>query len=521
MPRDDRPPFRKSSKFSKPPQKKFGRGGFRKGGPKRTGGDDDVTPEGVRLQKVMASAGVGSRRHCEELIAAGRVQIAGTTARLGDRVPEGAKVTVDGEELRVSSRPVYYLVNKPDGVVSTNYDQSGRTRVIDLVPQDDREHLFTVGRLDMSSEGLILVTNDGELANRLTHPKFGVEKTYLALVAGRPESAVYQKLRQGVHLAEGVARCVSVFVKKELPQSTLLEIVLNEGKNREIRRILAKVGHKVLTLKRIGLGELTMKGLRVGEFRPLSPHELRLLQESTGKRRRPQTQARPVDEAELLAAAKPAVADGDEPTDNAPPREGRGDRSQGRREDRGDGRGGDRRPPRAGGKFGREGRPPREGQAGREGRPALAQALGSASRVRSARCLAAEPTRCRKRGAKVVVRRAASGSAIGARKDVSAVAESLKVRGSSAVQGEAGVRRSPKTVRRGSPKTPNSATTAATKGSRSANIRKCRNPAARRSCAVRKGAAVRSFAASDDRRRSFPSGRNATSPRNHRISATI
>jgi 23S rRNA pseudouridine2605 synthase len=369
MPRDDRPQFRKSSKFSKspsgrsaygPPKKKFGRPGGRKTGPKRTGADDDVTPEGVRLQKVMAAAGVGSRRHCEELIAEGRVQINGTTARLGDRVPEGATVTVDGEALRVASRTVYYLVNKPDGVVSTNYDQSGRTRVVDLVPQADREHLFTVGRLDLSSEGLILVTNDGELANRLTHPKFGVEKTYAALVAGRPEPAVYQKLRQGVHLAEGVARCVSVYVKKELPQSTLLEIVLNEGKNREIRRILAKVGHKVLTLKRIAIGEVTMKGLKVGEFRPLTPYELKSLRESTGKqRRRPQEPARPVDEAELMAAAKPPVAEDDEATTDAPRREGRGDA----------------RPPR--GKFGRdaeggrEGRPRREGQGDRGGRPAF------------------------------------------------------------------------------------------------------------------------------------------------------
>ena len=186
----------------------------------------------------------------------------------GARVPEGAKVTVDGEALRIQSRMVHYLVNKPNGVVCTNYDQSGRTRVIDLVPQDDREHLFPVGRLDLSSEGLIIVTNDGELANQLTHPKFGVEKTYLALIAGRPEPGVLQKLRQGVHLAEGVARCVSVYVKKEMPQSTLLEIVLNEGKNREIRRILAKVGHKVLTLKRTAIGDVTMRGLKPGEFRP-------------------------------------------------------------------------------------------------------------------------------------------------------------------------------------------------------------------------------------------------------------
>lgn len=312
MPRDQRPPFRKPSGFKKPRRKQ----------PRRDESAGDGV-EGVRLQKIMASAGLGSRRHCEDLIAAGRVQINGEVAKLGARVPEGAKVTVDGESLRIQSRMVHYLVNKPNGVVCTNYDQSGRTRVIDLVPQDEREHLFTVGRLDLSSEGLIIVTNDGELANHLTHPKFGVEKTYLALIAGRPEPGVLQKLRQGVHLAEGVARCVSVYVKKELPQSTLLEIVLNEGKNREIRRILAKVGHKVLTLKRTAIGDVTMRGLRPGEFRPLSPRELRDLREAHARRRKP-SQSRPVDEAELLAAAKPAGDDAGAPTENqtAPRREG-------------------------------------------------------------------------------------------------------------------------------------------------------------------------------------------------------
>lgn len=320
MPRDQRPPFRKPSGFKKPRRKQ----------PRRDDSDGDNV-DGVRLQKVMASAGLGSRRHCEDLIAAGRVQINGDIAKLGARVPEGAKVTVDGEALRIQSRMVHYLVNKPNGVVCTNYDQSGRTRVIDLVPQDDREHLFPVGRLDLSSEGLIIVTNDGELANQLTHPKFGVEKTYLALIAGRPEPGVLQKLRQGVHLAEGVARCVSVYVKKEMPQSTLLEIVLNEGKNREIRRILAKVGHKVLTLKRTAIGDVTMRNLKPGEFRPLSPRELRDLREAHARSRKP-SQARPVNEAELLAIAKPAADETARPE----------------QEQRAPRRDGDARPPRSG-----------------------------------------------------------------------------------------------------------------------------------------------------------------------------
>ena len=142
-----------------------------------------------RLQKVMARAGIGSRRHCEELIAAGRVQIDNrTVTELGTKVTPGQQVMVDGTPL-ANTRLVHYLVNKPVGVVSTNNDPAGRPRVIDLLPQVN-ERLFTVGRLDMSSEGLILVTNDGELANRLAHPRFGVEKTYLVQVAGKPDREV-------------------------------------------------------------------------------------------------------------------------------------------------------------------------------------------------------------------------------------------------------------------------------------------------------------------------------------------
>ena len=148
--------------------------------------------------------------------------------------------------------------------------------MIDLLPNKN-ERLFTVGRLDLSSEGLMLVTNDGQLANELAHPRYGVEKTYHALVAGTPPREVLAKLREGVRLAEGVARVVSVRVKSTLKQSTLLEIVLAEGRNREIRRILAKVGHKVLRLKRVALGGVRLKDLPPGEFRKLRSDELRLL----------------------------------------------------------------------------------------------------------------------------------------------------------------------------------------------------------------------------------------------------
>jgi 23S rRNA pseudouridine2605 synthase len=250
--------------------------------------DDNDADGATRLQKVMAAGGIGSRRHCEEMILEGRVQVDGKTVKqLGTKVDPSQEIYVDGELLKQPRGPVYWLVNKPDGVVSTNSDPAGRTRVIDLVPQHDGEHLFTVGRLDLSSEGLILVTNDGELANRLTHPRYGVEKTYLAQVAGKIPQETVEKLRNGVHLAEGMARCNSVLIRKVFPQSTLLEIVLSEGKNREIRRILAKVGHKVLTLKRTAVGDVKIRDLKPGEYRKPTREELSSLRNAKPVRRPP------------------------------------------------------------------------------------------------------------------------------------------------------------------------------------------------------------------------------------------
>ena len=198
---------------------------------------------------MLAAAGLGSRRQCEELITTGRVEVdRKVITELGTRVDASTQeIRVDGQPLP-RTKLFYYAVNKPAGVVSTNSDPAGRTRVIDMLPSDD-VRLFTIGRLDMSSEGLILVTNDGELANLLTHPRYGVEKTYRVLVAGRPQHEVLMKLRRGVHLAEGVARAERVEVKSHHKESTLLEIVLREGKNREIRRILARLGHKVMKLR--------------------------------------------------------------------------------------------------------------------------------------------------------------------------------------------------------------------------------------------------------------------------------
>ena len=225
-------------------------------------------------------AGFGSRRQCEELITAGRVEVdRQVVTELGTKVdPARQEIRLDGVSLR-KSKQVYYAVNKPPGVVSTNRDPSGRPRVIDLVPAGDAR-LFTIGRLDLGSEGLILVTNDGELANRLTHPRYGVPKTYRVQVAGLPTREVLQRLRQGMQLAEGPARVDRVLIKSRHRQSTVLEMVLREGRNREIRRLLAQVGHKVMRLARIAVGPVRLGQLPPGQCRRLTGEELKALRKA-------------------------------------------------------------------------------------------------------------------------------------------------------------------------------------------------------------------------------------------------
>jgi 23S rRNA pseudouridine2605 synthase len=266
----------------------------------------------LRLQKVLAEAGIGSRRQCEELITAGRVTVDGqVVTELGTKVdPEIAEVRIDGEPVPRAARRLYYMLNKPTGVVSTTRDPTGRPRVLDLVP--DAQRLFTVGRLDLSSEGLILITNDGPLANLLAHPRYGVEKTYQAQVAGMPQTEVLDRLRAGVRLAEGMAHAKRVTVKSQHKQSTILELVLDEGRNREIRRLLAQVGHKVLKLKRIALGPVRLGDLAPGEYRPLRREEVDALRQAA------QTVA--AQDAASPAAAKARAARG-----RKKPRPSRGD----------------------------------------------------------------------------------------------------------------------------------------------------------------------------------------------------
>ncbi|MCC9605228.1 pseudouridine synthase [Blastopirellula sp. JC732] len=232
-----------------------------------------------RLHKVLAFAGIDSRRKCEELIQEGRVEVDGKfVTELGMKVdPEHQEILVDGQRLKFGKR-IYYMLNKPPGVLSTNFDPEGRTRVIDMVPQDVR--LFTIGRLDRASEGLIVVTNDGELANRLAHPRYEIEKTYRVEVAGHPEQDALSQVRRGIHFAEGFVKPVSVSLKRKNKQSTSLEIILDEGKNREIRRLMAKIGHKVLRLKRIAMGPLRLGEMPEGAFRELKSAEVKALRDA-------------------------------------------------------------------------------------------------------------------------------------------------------------------------------------------------------------------------------------------------
>jgi 23S rRNA pseudouridine2605 synthase len=242
-------------------------------------------PQGERLQKVLAAAGIDSRRQCEELILAGRVEVdRRVVTELGTRVDaDRQEVRVDGAPLR-KTRRVYYAVHKPDGVISTNRDPSGRPRVVDLLPAEPAR-LFPIGRLDLHSEGLILVTNDGELANRLAHPRYGVEKVYRVLVAGTPSPATLAQLRRGVHLAEAMVRIAKITVKTRHKKSTALEMVLDEGRNREIRRALAHVGHKVERLVRIAVGPVRLGMLEPGQWRPLTHAEVKALRDAvSGKR---------------------------------------------------------------------------------------------------------------------------------------------------------------------------------------------------------------------------------------------
>lgn len=233
-----------------------------------------TTTDGERLQKVLARVGFGSRRACEELISAGRVRVNGERALLGRRVdPERDVVEVDGELVGVLPFLVYYLLNKPAGVVTTAQDPDGRPAVLELVPDEPR--VFPVGRLDMATEGLLVLTNDGGLAQLLAHPRHGIEKEYVAEVAGRPSAAAVSRLRRGVVLDDG-EKTAPAKVSQVSPG--VLRIVIHEGRNRQVRRMCEAVGHPVVRLVRTRIGPVSDRRLRPGSYRRLEPAEVRALQ---------------------------------------------------------------------------------------------------------------------------------------------------------------------------------------------------------------------------------------------------
>ena len=230
-------------------------------------------PQGIRLQKVLAQRGYGSRRLCEELIESGRVRVNGEVAVLGRRIdPDHDLVEVDGHHVGVRPDLVYYLLNKPTGVVTTAKDPQGRRTVVELVPDEPR--VFPVGRLDYDTEGLLLLTNDGELTNRLTHPRSGVEKEYLAEVSGIVSAGALRQLRDGVELDDGRTAPAKV----SQPDRGVLRIAIHEGRNRQVRRMCEAVGHPVTRLVRVRIGPLTDRRLAPGSWRPLTPAELKSLE---------------------------------------------------------------------------------------------------------------------------------------------------------------------------------------------------------------------------------------------------
>ncbi|HZA78040.1 MAG TPA: pseudouridine synthase [Acidimicrobiales bacterium] len=233
------------------------------------------------MQKILARAGLGSRRACEELIAAGRVRVNGEIATLGDRAdPEADRVEVDGAVVGVRPGLVHYLMNKPAGVVTTAADPQGRPTVVGLVPPEPR--VFPVGRLDVDTEGLLLLTNDGELAHRLSHPSFGVDKEYLTEVEGRPARGALRRLREGVELDDGLTAPAKVSVVGD----GLLRITIHEGRNRQVRRMCDAVGHPVRRLVRVRIGPIADRRLAPGQWRPLAQDEVRALERATATNRR-------------------------------------------------------------------------------------------------------------------------------------------------------------------------------------------------------------------------------------------
>ncbi|MFH1616574.1 MAG: pseudouridine synthase [Planctomycetota bacterium] len=235
-----------------------------------------------RLQKVLASAGVASRRRSEELILEGQVRV---NSQVVENIPffvdpEKDKITVFGRRIQPQQK-VYYILNKPKNVICTSSDPQGRRTALDLIGAKQR--LFCIGRLDIETTGAIIITNDCELANKLTHPRFEIAKTYLARVRGRVSTEDVDKLRKGIHLAERKTAAAMIKVLRQGHTESLIQITLHQGINRQVRRMFAKINHKVLSLKRTHIGKISVHGLGIGRYRQLTKSEVAYLQKITKK----------------------------------------------------------------------------------------------------------------------------------------------------------------------------------------------------------------------------------------------
>ena len=231
----------------------------------------------MRLQKYLADAGIASRRKCEQLIEEGRVKLNGAVAEIGMNVNDGDVVTLDGKRVRANNERVMIAFYKPKTVICSNAEDEDRKKVTDFF-KELPYRLYTVGRLDYDSEGLILVTNDGDAANRLMHPRYGLSKTYNVLCSGRFTDAEIHALASGVMLEDGMTAPARVKLLRETDNgNTELSITIHEGRNRQVRRMVAAVGHDTLRLVRVSIGKLTISGLKSGQWRFLSREEMELL----------------------------------------------------------------------------------------------------------------------------------------------------------------------------------------------------------------------------------------------------
>ncbi|SPF46333.1 Uncharacterized RNA pseudouridine synthase aq_1464 [Syntrophobacter sp. SbD1] len=234
----------------------------------------------MRLQKFLAQAGVSSRRAAEELIGQGRVDVNGEKAAIGCSVdPLNDRIRLDGKPVSLQEKRVLVVFNKPGGCVTTVSDPQGRRTVLDFLP-DFGQRIFPVGRLDYDAEGLLLLTNDGELANRLLHPRYGISKVYDVKIKGHPDKKALQQLRTGIRMEEGVTAPAEVEVIRELPNAAWLRITLHQGWNRQIKRMCMAVGHPVLKIRRIAYGPVRIGRLATGQHRLLGPDEIRKIHEA-------------------------------------------------------------------------------------------------------------------------------------------------------------------------------------------------------------------------------------------------